>query len=1330
MKTQPVLILFLASLLAASSASAQLYWDTNGTTAGAGGTPTGTWGVDNFWNTDSTGGAAGAFQIPTLGTDVVVFSAGTDAVNPYAISLNSATQNARLVTFKDGSVTLNTGTLSLGNNGGLTVSSSTATGPTISSGLTISGMQSFNVDASRTLTLDTGIFTRNAGATLNVLSTGTVTTTMTCLDAGSLVNGIIGPWASHGSGASTKYATIDGSNNIVGFTGTASTVAAIGNTPTANYEVAAVGTLGAGANINTLRYTGAAGTIAGALTSTGIMNVSGNALTFSGAITGGSGGMVINAANGSIAFTSSVNNGGNMLIFDGAGATSIGNTVLTGAGGLTKSGSGTLSLNYGSGNNPTYGGPTILNGGILRLGGGGSGNNLSGLPTGNITVNGGVFDVYWGNTFQRALGNGTNQIQITGGVSGFSQIANGQTLAIKFGNTNTPIIWGSDYFKPTVLVLNSVNGFGTVDFQNYVNFDGGSRTVEVNAGGSTMSGVLSNSSGTAGLIKTGAGTLVLSTGTANTYNGGTSINQGTLRFATKVSMPATGAVTVNDGGNLGVNLGTAGTVWSNGTSGVGTLGGLLAGDGGQTASQITYIGNVGLNLEVAANVTYSGDMANVGTSLRLIKTGGSSLTLSGNNSYSGGTTLAAGALIVATNTAIPSTGTIRLNGGTIQSNDATARSFTNPVTIGGDFTVGGTGNLTFSNTGASALGATRQITVNTGINATFAQAFSGSGAGLTKAGAGTLTLTGNNTYTGATTINTGTIVLNNDGDVTGGAVSFNGNNTGLTVTGGAGVTSTWNLGGGNLGTTNVAVSGLQLRIDGAGSAGSAVVTNVGILEWGRAGTSGTLLLTDGGQMNVNGEVRTGSTYYGTSGGANITIGGGTATSTFTGNSGQAFYIGYGEREGSNNNVVTVSSGGVLTNVGNMFVGHVNNQQGNDLASTANKLAVTGSGTASMAGLSVGYAQTAGLVSAPEKANANIVEVTSGGTLTTTGISYIGRAGTNFNESNANTLTVSGVGSSWNAGGQTVYVGHTNNAGAQSNNNILTVSSGGALSNINSLIIGFGTGTETGNQVVLSDGSITANTITVNTGNSLLIGTGGGSLGGDITNNGAFDINSAGPVSITGNISGSGGVTLSGAGTTTFSGGNSYAGDTTVSGGTLLVEGYTEPTGLVNVSSGATLGGSGQVGIVTVTDGFFAPGGVADTTLDVNSLTLDPAATLVIGLDDPGLPAWNDLIQISTSFTLAGQINVVPQPGAPGYDFLSATAGTQWLVATYAPGNLVNAAPVTIGSAPALSSGLAWKVDTTTTDGSVFLTVVVPEPASSALLAAGLLVLLLRRRQAA
>ena len=1027
----------------------------------------------------------------------------------------------------------------------------------------------------------------------------------------------------------------------------------------------------------------------------------------------------------SSATSANVDLGANQLTIDGSGRINVGvvnqaEAVLTGSGALIKNGTGLFSL--GSNNSAGFSGNVTVNNGILYYG-----DSPAALGTGNLLITGGAIEGRWNNAFNRTQGTGAGQIQITGGISGFG------------GGNNSPynigaITWGSATFNPTEFILQTSNAAsnGRSTLSSNINLSGADRTIrsdqvatDLANGWGNFSGNITNTGATAGLIKTGIGHHILS-GT-NTYDGGTTINQGALTFQKIAAMPSAGTVQVNNGTVLGIRVGGAGN-WTNGTSGVGTLGGLFAGDGGQTAAQVNYTGNVGVLLDMAANTTYSGDIANVGTTLALYKAGASSLTLTGNNSYTGGTTLSAGALIVGSNTAIPNTGTIFFNGGGIQSSDATARTFSNPIAFGGDVTIGGTGNITFSDTGAVALGANRTITVSTsGVNATFAQSFSGSGFGITKAGAGSLTLTGDSTYTGTTTINGGEVLLY-DGTIAGSRVTFGGNNTSLTITGGTGITSTWNVGNQEFGTANSTYNNVQVVIDGDGVEGSALVTNVGTLVWGKTAISSTLLLTNGGQMNVNGEVRIGNPYYNTGGGANLTIQGGTATSTLSGDGQDDFYIGYGERENSNNNVVTVGSGGVLTQIRDTFVGHVNNQQGNDLASTANKLTISGTGTASLRGLSVGYAQNAG---APpthpvEKANANVVEVISGGQLSTTGTGYIGRANAASTESDANTITVSGPGSTWNAGGQTVYVGHANNATAQSNNNILTVGDGGALSSVNNLFVGFGTGTAVGNQVVLNGGSITANTITVNAGNSLLIGTGGGSLAGDITNNGALDINSAAPVSISGNISGSGGLTHTGAGTTTLAGGSSYMGDTTVSGGTLLVEGYTEATGLVNVSSGATVGGSGQIGIVTVTDGFFAPGGVADNTLDVNSLTLNPAATLVVGLDDPSLPVWNDLIQIASSLTLAGQINVVPQPGAPGYDFLTATPGTQWLVATYTPGNLVNAGAVTIASAPALAPGLAWALDTATTDGSVFLTVVVPEPAAASLMAAGLLVLFLRR----
>jgi len=199
----------------------------------------------------------------------------------------SGTQKARLLTFgaASGAVTLTGGTIDLGPSGGITVGAGAANDATISSNLSITGAQTFTVGTGRTLTLSTGsTFTRKAGATLNIQGAGTVTSTMTNLDSASMVNGIVGPWATVGTGASTRYATFSG-NNIVNFTGGTAAATAANVTSVAgtfNYDVAGGNaTFGAGANINTMRYTGAGGTLSGALTTNGIMNVGGGTLTLS-----------------------------------------------------------------------------------------------------------------------------------------------------------------------------------------------------------------------------------------------------------------------------------------------------------------------------------------------------------------------------------------------------------------------------------------------------------------------------------------------------------------------------------------------------------------------------------------------------------------------------------------------------------------------------------------------------------------------------------------------------------------------------------------------------------------------------------------------------------------------------------------------------------------------------------------------------------------------------------------------------------------------------------------------------------------------------------------
>lgn len=745
--------------LATVTHAATLYWDVDGATAGAGGaTPTGSWTTaGSTWSTDSTGTTATS-AVTTTSIDDLFFSAGTDATGAYTVDLNASTQSARLITFDDGTVTLNNGTLSLGNLGGITVTSNTVTGATISSNLTLSGIQTFNVAAGRTLTLDTGdTFTRNAGSTLNILSTGTVTTTMMNLDSASLVNGIIGPWASYGTGASTRYATIDGSNNIVGLTGIAAATAAnvTSTLGTFNYDVAAVGTLGASANVNTLRYTGAAGTIAGALTTNGIMNVGGGALVFSGAMTSGTGEMVINAANGGLTFSGGLNNSGNLLTITGSSNVAFGNTTnfISGAGGITMNGTGILTLNAGGTVAPhTYSGPTTINSGILLYNGG---NNI-GSGTGNITLNGGVLMTYFGGSLTRALGSGTSQLQILGGASGFGSQGNSASTF----NLGATVQWGSAFFNPSIFVLQTTgtNLNGQLTFSSGIDLNGGERTISVSGidltGTSIISGVISNSTGTGSLIKIGSGPLTLSN--TNTYNGSTTITAGTL--------------IANSTGALGNSSATNTLIFNGGTL---RAGGIItsASTRGVTMTATGIIDNNGQAISIAGNIGGAGG---------LTKNGTGTLTLSGTNSYGGVTTVNVGTLAITKEVSLASNTAANLNiksGATLQLNvDSAGTAGFTSANLGTLF-----GNILVANTAAEGLqaGATLSIDTSTATGATFTQtsaitnstgAFGGT-IHLTKLGAGTLVFDQANTYTGVTTISAGTIQLNSGGSIAGSIIN-------------------------------------------------------------------------------------------------------------------------------------------------------------------------------------------------------------------------------------------------------------------------------------------------------------------------------------------------------------------------------------------------------------------------------------------------------------------------------------------------------------------------------------------------------------------------------
>ena len=864
-------------------------------------------------------------------------------------------------------------------------------------------------------------------------------------------------------------------------------------------------------------------------------NASSGAVTLASPITlGGAQTWTNNSATTLQVNTPGVTNAGHELTIDGTGTTSFGvinnNAVtLAGSGNLVKNGSGRFSF---AGNNTGFSGNVTLNGGVTIVTGVGS------IGSGNLTLNGGIYEEYWTNTFIRSLGAGAGAVQLTGGASGFSE--NGSTgMTVKLGNATTTVVWGASgegaatgFFNPSTFVLQaaSAQSGSTLNFQNGIDLNGATRTISVLknsnlASGATISGAIIGT-GASDLIKEGVGHLTLSN--TNTYAGNTAVNDGTLLANTSGALPGfatAGRVSVAANATLAVR--TAGWTAAN----IDSLRG--AATWSTTNSQLGFDTSGG-NFTYASNITEALSVAKLGTN---------TLILTGNNTYTGTTRINSATLQAGSATALGSGGDITFGGGTLQYTAASASTdFGSRIKNSGSAITIDTNS---QNVGMSGIGNTNTagLTKNgAGILTLSAANYSGG----TTVNTGTLRFTGTNTYSGATTLNGGTFAVYDGTLTTSSAVTMISNTT-ISVLGGTGVSSTWNLGGQQLGTPSNQYTNLQIVIDGDGVAGSALMTNVGTLVWGRTTNNSTILLTDGGQMNVNGEIRIGNPYYNENGGANVTIGGGTATSTFTGNTGQDFYIGYGERTGSKNNVVTVSSGGVLTGIRDMFVGHVFDAQNNSNPSTNNQLLVTGTGTASMRGISLGYANA----TSSRTANANIVSVTGGGTLTSTGAVLIGRANLAGSQSNSNTMTVSGTGSTWNAGNQNVTVGSTNNATATSNNNILTVGADAVVSNVATLTVGSGAGTETGNQLVVN-GSLTATSVSISANNSL---SGIGTITGPVTVNGTLTPGNAGigTLNAGGNLSfGSTGI-------------NSVEVD-----GTLATSDQTSVTGTVTINAATTL----------------------------------------------------------------------------------------------------------------------------------------------------------------
>ncbi len=225
---------------------------------------------------------------------------------------------------------------------------------------------------------------------------------------------------------------------------------------------------------------------------------------------------------------------------------------ISGIAGFTKTGGGTINLSSAN----TYQGATTVSAGVLESsvagalasspvtvnGGALRANQSVGLGAANsLSLNGGVWEP--STAITRTTGSGANQVQLAG-TSGFSAVGGAVNVNL---NSGAGLVWGSTTgFNPATLVLNQTTANNTLTLQNALDLNGANRTVAVNASAAntaTISGAIGNSSGTAGLTKSGAGTLNL-TG-LNTFNGGLTLNGGVLNVRNTNTLVS--AVTANAG---------------------------------------------------------------------------------------------------------------------------------------------------------------------------------------------------------------------------------------------------------------------------------------------------------------------------------------------------------------------------------------------------------------------------------------------------------------------------------------------------------------------------------------------------------------------------------------------------------------------------------------------------------------------------------------------------------------------------------------------------------------------------------------------------------------
>ncbi|MEI7864121.1 MAG: autotransporter-associated beta strand repeat-containing protein, partial [Chthoniobacterales bacterium] len=456
-------------------------------------------------------------------------------------------------------------------------------------------------------------------------------------------------------------------------------------------------------------------------------------------------------------------------------ASGSGRGSIRGAGRLTKTGSGTLTL---SGSN-SYTGITTISEGEVSIS-----TNAALASTTKVSLNSGTVLKYTGGSAildrNIEVTNGTGTIRNTGGgtlaLSG-TLSKSGTVLTLSGGAFNiTGTISGASANSDLIVdgAVVTLNNTNTYNGPTYIRNAGALVANVVGAmPTNTRSAVIMDDTGTGSSALTNAASQQIASLTGAASSSATIATNTSLTIGTTATN-TTFAGVISGGGSLVKDGASTQTLTGSNTYSGGTVvsAGTLSGD--STSLQGSISNSAAVVFNQAANGTFAGALSGSGT---LLKTNAGTLTLTGANTQSG-TTIGQGTLQIGNGGTTGSLAGVITNNGILAFNRSDNLTNSGTISGTGSLTKNGNGTLTLSgasysggtlinagalagSTGALQGNLTNNGTVifDQGTNGTYAGMLSGSGS-VNKAGAGQVTFTTDNSYTGSTWIQFGTLNLN------------------------------------------------------------------------------------------------------------------------------------------------------------------------------------------------------------------------------------------------------------------------------------------------------------------------------------------------------------------------------------------------------------------------------------------------------------------------------------------------------------------------------------------------------------------------------------------